>query len=173
MLCHPTDCALLQINHPSPFQARPSQSSQKAKKFQRWRYIARDSQVLSVTQNLRSVLLSIPEMPGNVPIARRKRDIFFHADFNLGQLLRLAERLRSRPCTCDDSQSPKAGALNWAIFLEFDDGVEWVFRAPCSSYAAAKGITRRLLASEAATLKYIREHTTIPVPEVFHYRYLP
>lgn len=84
-----------------------------------------------------------------------------------------SERLRRQPCTCNDSQTPKAGALNWAIFLEFDDGVEWVFRAPCSSYAAAQGVTGRLLASEAATLKYIREHTYIPVPEVFYYRYLP
>ncbi|KAM0417341.1 hypothetical protein ACHAPT_012657 [Fusarium lateritium] len=99
----------------------------------------------------------------------RQRNIYFHADFNLNQLLRLAERLRGRPCSCDDSQAPKAGALNWAIFLEFDDGVEWVFRAPCSSYAATQGVTGRLLASEAATLKYIREYTSIPVPEVFHY----
>ncbi|KAF5005922.1 hypothetical protein FDECE_7680 [Fusarium decemcellulare] len=99
----------------------------------------------------------------------RKKNIFFHADFNLGQLLQLAEQLRRQPCTCDDSQTPKAGGLNWVIFLKFYDGVEWVFRAPCSFYTAAQGVTRRLLASEAATLKYIREHTSIPVPEVFHY----
>lgn len=112
-------------------------------------------------------------MPGEMPAPRRKRNIFFHADFNLTQLLRLAERLRRQPCTCDDSQIPKAGALNWAIFLEFDDGVEWVFRAPCSSYATSQRVAGRLLASEAATLKYGREHTSIPVPEVFHYRYIP
>lgn len=53
------------------------------------------------------------------------------------------------------------------------DGVEWVFRAPCSTYAATPGVTGRLLASEAATLRCIREHTSIPVPEVFHYRYVP
>lgn len=104
-----------------------------------------------------------------MPAARRKKNIFFHADFNLKHLLQLSERLRGQPCTCNDSQTPKAGALNWVIFLEFDDGVEWVFRAPCSSYAASQGVTGRLLASEAATLKYIREHTSIPVPEVFHY----
>lgn len=106
-------------------------------------------------------------MPGEVSTTRQKRDIFFYADFNVGHLLQLAERLRGRPCTCDDSQTPKAGAYNWAIFLAFDDGVEWVFRAPSSSHAPAEAITERLLASEAATLKYVREHTTIPVPEVF------
>lgn len=111
-------------------------------------------------------------MKGKMPITRRKTTIFFHADFDLRHLLRLAEQLRRQPCTCDDSQIPKSGALNWAIFLEFDDGVEWVFRAPCSSYAMAQGLTGRLVASEAATLKYVREHTSIPVPEVFHCRYV-
>lgn len=50
-------------------------------------------------------------------------------------------------------QIPKAGALNWVIFLEFDDGVELVFRAPGSSYAAGQGVAGRLLASEAATIQ--------------------
>lgn len=83
------------------------------------------------------------------------------------------EQLRGRGCTCNESQPPKSGAFNFVIFLEFDDGVEWVFRAPSSRYAAALqgDAAGRLLASEAATLKYIREHTSIPVPEVFHYWY--
>ncbi|RDL37830.1 uncharacterized protein BP5553_05263 [Venustampulla echinocandica] len=111
---------------------------------------------------------SLSDMPSTtLPATRRKRNIYFHADFDLRQLLLLAKRLRHQPCTCNDSQTPKAGALNWAIFLEFDDGVEWVLRAPCSSYAATQGVTGCLL--EAATLKYIREHTSIPVAEVFHY----
>lgn len=108
-----------------------------------------------------------------MPAPRRKKNVFFYADFNLSHLLQLAEQLRRRPCTCNVSRVPKAGALNWAIFLEFDDGVEWVLRAPCSSYAAAQSLTGRLVASEAATLKYVREHTSIPVPEVFHYRFVP
>jgi len=105
--------------------------------------------------------------------SRRKRDIYLHADFNLRHLLKLAEQLRGRGCTCNESQSPKSGAFNFVIFLEFDDGVEWGFRAPSSRYAAALqgDAAGRLLASEAATLKYIREHTSIPVPEVFHYWY--
>jgi len=101
-----------------------------------------------------------------------KPKVFFYADFNLGNLIQLAERLRGRPCTCDASQTPKAGAYNFAIFLSFDDGVEWVFRAPSALHAPPGNITERLLASEAATLKYVRKHTTIPVPEVFHYRYV-
>lgn len=112
-------------------------------------------------------------MPDEAPKTRqsRGRGIFFYADFNLDQVLRLANRLRGLPCTCDASQTPKAGAYNFAIVLAFEDGVEWIFRAPSSAHAPAKTITDRLLASEAATLKYVREHTTIPVPHVFHYRY--
>lgn len=100
-----------------------------------------------------------------------KENIFFHADFNLEHLLELAERLCHRPCTCDASQIPKSGALNWVILLEFDDGLEWVFRAPSSRYGVAPNVVGHLLASEAATLKYIKQHTSIPVPEVFDYRY--
>ncbi|KAK0706798.1 hypothetical protein B0T26DRAFT_756251 [Lasiosphaeria miniovina] len=98
-------------------------------------------------------------MQGEVPSTRRlgTRGIFY-ADFDLGQILELAERLRG--CSC---------AFNWAIFLEFDDGVEWVFRATCSDRSVDKVVTSRLVSSEAATLKYVRQHTGIPVPEVFHY----
>lgn len=99
-------------------------------------------------------------------------DIFFHGDYDLPALLGLAERLRDRPCTCDESQIPQSGAFNWAILFKFDDGVEWVFRAPVSRYNSIKDLTGRLLDSEVATLKYVREHTSIHVPEVFYYRYL-
>ncbi|KAK4452372.1 hypothetical protein QBC34DRAFT_398555 [Podospora aff. communis PSN243] len=107
-------------------------------------------------------------MPTNSATGKKPK-VFFYADFNLDNLIQLAERLRGRLCTCDTSQTPKVGAYNFAIFLVFDDGVEWVFRAPSVSHAPPGNITERLLASEAATLKYVRKHTTIPVPEVFHY----
>lgn len=71
------------------------------------------------------------DMPVKVPAVRRKKHIFFHADFNLKHLLQLSEQLRGQPRTCDVSQTPPEGALNWVIFLKFDDGIEWVFRAPC------------------------------------------
>ncbi|PNY23976.1 Uncharacterized protein TCAP_06056 [Tolypocladium capitatum] len=62
-----------------------------------------------------------------------------------------------------------SGALNWAILLRFDDGVEWVFRSPKARVEVGDIGACRLLAGEAATPKYIREHTSIPVPDVFHY----
>jgi hypothetical protein len=105
-------------------------------------------------------------MPHQLPDA----NIFLHAKFNLQALLRLAERLRNRPCSCNLSQKPLSGSLNWVIFLTFDDGVEWLFRSPRTYYGLDEEIAGRLLASEAATLKYIKENSSIPVLEVFSYR---
>ncbi|OAA58100.1 Protein kinase-like domain protein [Niveomyces insectorum RCEF 264] len=99
----------------------------------------------------------------------KRTQLFSHARFDLPRLLSLAENLRQRPCACDESQIPKAGAFNWVIFLRFDDGVEWVFRAPRSQCPGSKDGIAKLPASEVATLRYIRQNTTIPVPEVFHY----
>ncbi len=98
-------------------------------------------------------------------------NVFFHARFDVHALFRLAGRLRNRPCTCDLSQKPSSGSLNWAIILSFNDGVNWIFRSPRTSYGIVdKESVAILLANEAATLKYIRNKSSIPVPEVFYYR---
>lgn len=96
--------------------------------------------------------------------------IFHHAKFDLQALLRLAARLRNRPCTCDLSQEPLSGSLNWVINLVFDDEVQWIFRSPRTYYSLDEETVGKLLASEAATLKFIRKNSSIPVPEVFFYR---
>ncbi|KAI1059410.1 hypothetical protein LB506_012681 [Fusarium annulatum] len=65
-----------------------------------------------------------------MPVPPPRPRIFRWAKFNLEALLMLAEKLRGRSCTCDESQVPKSGSLNWVIFITFDDAVEWVFRSP-------------------------------------------
>lgn len=99
--------------------------------------------------------------------------IFFYAKFHLNALLSLAESLRGRPCACDASKQPKAGSLNWAIFICFDDGIEWVFRSPRSGHDAIVGdeSASKMLISEAATLKYLRANSSVPIPVVYAYRY--
>ena len=52
------------------------------------------------------------------------------AKFNIPALLEHGSQLRNVPCSCDLTQRPLSGSLNWAIFLSFEDGVEWVFRSP-------------------------------------------
>nr|KMM69395.1 hypothetical protein CPAG_05711 [Coccidioides posadasii RMSCC 3488] len=100
---------------------------------------------------------------------RQKTNIFFYAEFNLAELLELARRLRGVTCSCDSTQKPFSGSFNWAIILTFADGVEWLFRAPWTSYGLDEETARAVLASEAATLKYIRQNSSVPVPVVHHY----
>ena len=101
-----------------------------------------------------------------------KPRIFRYSQFNLDALLALAYALRDQPCTSDKSKPPMAGSLNWAILVSFDDEVEWTFRSPRSGRDThlSDESACRMLASEAATLKYIRAHSLAPVPQVFAYR---
>lgn len=97
--------------------------------------------------------------------------IFTYAKFNLSALLILAENLRQKPCSCQPTQRPICGSLNWAVILTFNYGVEWIFRSPRKSYRGMGGeYAGVLLSSEVATLKYIKANSSIPVPEVFDYR---
>lgn len=49
--------------------------------------------------------------------------------------------------------------------------MEWIFRSPRYSRGDLDIETLgTVLASEAATLKYIKQNSLIPVPEVFFYR---
>lgn len=99
-----------------------------------------------------------------------KDKIYYFADFNLDALLSLAEGRRGQPCTCDVSQMPKTGSLNWVVFIQFHDGVEWVFRAPMLHGFYSIETASKIVVSEASTLMYLKAHTSIPVPEVYSYR---
>lgn len=97
--------------------------------------------------------------------------VFLYAKFNLPALLHLAGQLRDMLCSCDESQRPESGALNWAIILSFEDGVEWIFRSPRRCRGIFPETTAMLLESEIAAMKYVKLNSSIPVPEVFDYRY--
>lgn len=97
--------------------------------------------------------------------------IFKYATFNVSTFCRLVSKLRGQSCICDTSQVPACGSFNWTILVSFLDGVEWVLRSPRDDGAITSDDTNLLLlASEAATLKYIKANSTIPVPEVLAYR---
>jgi hypothetical protein len=100
-----------------------------------------------------------------------KSRVPWHSKFNLPALLERASQLRNVPCSCDLSQRPISGSLNWAIFLSFKDSVEWVFRSPTiGKDDLSLEFAGELLESEVATMKYIKLNSTIPVPDVFDYR---
>jgi hypothetical protein len=100
--------------------------------------------------------------------------IFAYAKFNLDALLLLAKKLRGHPCTTDISKRPKTGSLNWVIFIVFNDGVEWVLRSPRNGPMAivTNESASKMLISEASTLKYLKEFTSVPVPEVYSFRFV-
>lgn len=97
--------------------------------------------------------------------------IYTYAEFKVFALLGLAEKLRRKPCSCDISKIPLCDGHNWTVVITFHDGIEWMFRSPRKLH---RGISQKyaglLLSSEAATLKYIKANTALPVPEVFDYR---
>ncbi|OAA35580.1 Protein kinase-like domain protein [Beauveria brongniartii RCEF 3172] len=97
--------------------------------------------------------------------------IFSCARFNLDALLSLAGGLRGRECACNVAAAPKTGSMNWAIFVSFDDGLEWVFRSPRSGPHAivSDESAQKMLLSEVATLKFLRNNTSVPVPEVYSF----
>ncbi|KAJ5927766.1 Aminoglycoside phosphotransferase [Penicillium verhagenii] len=99
-----------------------------------------------------------------------KRDIFTYADFDLQAVCRQASILRGGvPCACDPDQRPASGSFNWAIFICFDDRVRWILRSPHPRTFMPMEMGMKLLVSEAATLRYLKAHSDIPVPEVYDY----
>lgn len=99
--------------------------------------------------------------------------VFRYATFNVTALCQLASELRNgQACSFNFAQAPASGSLNWTIFISFDDGLKWVFRSSRSDGAIRCGDTNcSLLASEAATLRYLKSYSTLPVPEIYVYRY--
>ncbi|PWY75381.1 RNase H domain-containing protein [Aspergillus heteromorphus CBS 117.55] len=97
--------------------------------------------------------------------------VFRYAQFDIRALCRISSSLRQdTPCTCDIDQYPASGSFNWAIFITFEDGVEWILRSPHMGHGEmAIEIGSKLLASEAATLKYLNLNSDIPVPVVHSY----
>lgn len=70
------------------------------------------------------------------------------------------------------STGTKVQGLDWVIFVSFDEGLEWVFRSPRirPSTIVTDESASKMLISEASTLKYLRAHSSIPVPEAYSYR---
>lgn len=105
-----------------------------------------------------------------MPSKLRSNGAFVYRKFDIQALCRRASALRQGiPCTCDPEQHPASGSFNWAVFISFKDGVRWVFRAPHSRESMAVEPAEKLLASEIATLRYLKAHSDIPVPEVYDY----
>lgn len=83
--------------------------------------------------------------------------------FDASALFNLASGLHGgQSCFCNLFQTPKIGSLNWAIIIivSSTDGKEWMLRLRCHEITVLYcTIQSDLLASEAATLKFIKAHS--------------
>mgnify|MGYP002718570073 FL=1 len=97
--------------------------------------------------------------------------LFQYNEFDVGALCHLASEMRrGLTCTCDLNQRPKRGGYNWAVFVLFEDGLEWVLRSPVQNHPSVSDESVvKLLLSETATLKYLKTYTDVPVPDVYSY----
>lgn len=69
--------------------------------------------------------------------------------------------------TCHMAAEYNMGGLHLVRLLEFNDGIRWVARIQL--HECTDDSTKRLL-HEVHTLSFLREHSKIPVPEVFGYK---
>lgn len=96
--------------------------------------------------------------------------VFQYSNFDVSAICRLAGEMRRLSCTCDLHQRPMRGGFNWAVFVLFADGIQWVLRSPAQNHPdLSERSVVKLLLSEAATLRYLKIYTDIPVPDVYSY----
>lgn len=103
----------------------------------------------------------------------RPSNIFKYAKWDPRAISSLASSLRNGVrCTIDPKQVPAGGSFNWAVFLAFEDGQDWVLRSPYdkSKSTILPALAGSLIRSEVATLEYLKRFTGIPVPTVHSFR---
>ena len=84
----------------------------------------------------------------------------------MGEYPPSAATIRRIPCKVDPN--PARGSFNLVFFLNFDDGKSWVLKLPANGHSRCwDDFAAGALASEAFTMRWIREKTTIPVPGVY------
>ena len=77
-----------------------------------------------------------------------------------------ASTITRNPCKVDPK--PARGSYNLVFFIDFDDGKSWVLKIPANGQLRCwDDFSAGALASEAFTMRWIKEKTTIPVPEVY------
>jgi hypothetical protein len=107
------------------------------------------------------------------PMARGLEDMLAQVDL-LG-LRSIASGLRDgRDCAISEKYT--CGAYNLVFEIVFDDGVTWIARLRSGSPMQAVSqefvfesptYKQHLMESEISTMQYVRENTTIPVPEIY------
>ena len=93
---------------------------------------------------------------------------WFERDFfrriRVQEFLNIAVNLREGEHTCRFGRRI-SGTLHVVIFIEFDDGLQWVVKIP--KWNVDEGEENMFLMSEYATLVFLQKIETIPTPQVY------
>lgn len=120
-----------------------------------------------VTTLFDTIFFLFKSPPSEMPSIPRP-NILTYANFDRQALCRQASTLRQGvSCACNPDQRPVSGTFNWAIFILFEDGVRWIFRSSHPRDFLPMEMGMKLLASEAASLRFLKAHSDVPVPEVY------
>jgi isoamyl acetate esterase len=96
---------------------------------------------------------------------------------DLDGLRKIASELR-HGLNCTIIEKYTCGAYNVVFEILFDDGLSWIARLRSASPMAlvsaemvfeSPKYKQHITESEIATMRYVKQHTTIPVPEVYGY----
>lgn len=71
---------------------------------------------------------------------------------------------------CTVIQPANYGSFNMVYSLEFSDGVKWVIRIPApGEHGSFTPTSSRFLRSDAMTMSFLRQNTSLPIPEIFDF----
>jgi isoamyl acetate esterase len=112
-------------------------------------------------------------MRSDSPMAKGLEDMLGQVD--LQGLRSIASGLRDG-LNCTISEKYTCGAYNLVFEIVFDDGVSWIARLRSASpmqvvsqefVFESPTYKLHIMESEVATMRYVRENSTIPVPEIY------
>lgn len=84
---------------------------------------------------------------------------------------KIATFVRGEPCECgcdDEGRSVRKGTFHECHWVRFGDGTRWVVRFPLPDMTSWDMVDDKII-TEVATLKFLAQETSIPVPTVVGY----
>ncbi|KAF8213563.1 kinase-like domain-containing protein [Mycena galopus ATCC 62051] len=85
--------------------------------------------------------------------------------------LAAAARHRSTPLfvPCTVAPIPKSGSFNVVWFIDFADGIQWVFRTPINPTDEWSLTDEKSMRSDFIAIQLIQSRTTIPIPPIYDF----
>ncbi|KAK6334333.1 hypothetical protein TWF730_003548 [Orbilia blumenaviensis] len=149
---------------PEPSSSGSTSSSQFSRTTKASSTLSIGTKMSSLVRN-RATSVSSTSTRGGCPECRDKRQDDMGIKLNTAELASLAQSLRGKSSSFGEKTST---AFDYTVEIIFEDGVSWVAKVPkpwrSSHYNEA-------MYSQISAWRYLKKHTSIPVPEVFYYAY--